>query len=126
MLATKLRLPAWLSISSSGANRGPAKAAWKDLGKNWRGGSWMAGHGTRSRFGGLTSRSPQKPSTQRHLFHQETRRSRIVSNRKFSRGDPWCERSGFVAIFPHKVYGMLRKFGFRRPDPSSFSGARKA
>ena len=65
-------------------------------------------------FGGLTSRSPQKPSTQRHLFHQETRRSRIVSNRKFSRGDPWCERSGFVAIFPHKVYGMLRKFGFRR------------
>ena len=50
MFATKLRLPAWLSISSSGANRGPAKAAWEDLGKNWRGGSWMARHETRSRF----------------------------------------------------------------------------
>ena len=85
-------------------------------------------------FGGLTSRSPQKPSSQRHLFHQETRRSRIASNRKFSRGDPWCERSGFCSdlsaqglrdapeiwvppqIRPHSVARARRDSGIGRKE----------
>src|SRR5438876_4838501 len=115
MFATKLRLPAWLSISSSGANRGPAKAAWKDLGKNWRGGSWMEGHGTRSRF-----RRPDVTLSRKNLLANDTFFIKRLDDQELLqtgnfRGEILGVKSqDFVAIFPHKVYGMLRKFGFRR------------